>query len=88
VKEVAVVAVPAELSEDDILAAVVVKAGRLMEAQDVAAWCTERLAPQKMPRDVAFLSELPYTSTNKIQKAVLRADSTLKSRAIDLSPLS
>jgi crotonobetaine/carnitine-CoA ligase len=85
VKEVAVVAVPAELGEDEILAAVVVKAGRLMEAKDIAAWCAARLAPQKVPRYVVFLSELPYTSTNKIQKAVLRADPTLKSRAVDLS---
>ena len=88
VKEVAVVAVPAELGEDEILAAVVVKAGRLLEAKDVAAWCAERLAPQKVPRYVAFLSELPYTSTNKIQKAALRADPTLKSRAVDLSRAS
>jgi acyl-coenzyme A synthetase/AMP-(fatty) acid ligase len=43
------------------------------------------LAPQKVPRYVAFLSELPYTSTNKIQKAALRADPTLKSRAVDLA---
>jgi crotonobetaine/carnitine-CoA ligase len=82
---VAVVAVPAELGEDEILAAVVVKAGRLMEAKDVAAWCAERLAPQKVPRYVVFLGELPYTSTNKIQKAVLRADPILKLRVVDLS---
>jgi crotonobetaine/carnitine-CoA ligase len=85
VHEAAAVAVPAELGEDDILAAVVLKPGATATAQDIAQWCRERLAPQKVPRYVLFMDELPHTPTHKVQKAVLKSDTTLKARAVDLS---
>jgi crotonobetaine/carnitine-CoA ligase len=85
VHEAAAVAVPAELGEDDILAAVVLKHGEKATAQDIAQWCRERLAPQKVPRYVLFVDDLPHTPTAKVQKAVLKSDSTLKARAVDLS---
>ncbi|HUH92997.1 MAG TPA: acyl-CoA synthetase [Casimicrobiaceae bacterium] len=40
-------------------------------AQEVIAWCRERLAHFKVPRTVVF-GALPKTSTGKIQKFVLR----------------
>ena len=85
VHEAAAVAVPAELGEDDILVAVVLKAGEKTSAQDIAQWCRERLAPQKVPRYVLFVDELPHTPTAKVLKQVLKADKTLKSRAVDLA---
>ncbi len=84
VQEVAAIAVPAELGEDDILVAVVLKSGEQATAQDIAQWCRERLAPQKVPRYVAFVDTLPYTPTGKVLKVQLKADKTLKSRAVDL----
>ncbi|HTE13552.1 MAG TPA: AMP-binding protein [Burkholderiales bacterium] len=85
VHEAAAVAVPAELGEDDILVAVVLKPDQKATAQDIAQWCRERLAPQKVPRYVLFMDELPHTPTAKVQKQVLKADKTLKSRAVDLT---
>lgn len=87
VYEAAAVAVPAELGEDEILAAVVAKPGEELKAQDIAAWCRERLAPMKVPRFVLFLDELPHTPTHKVAKAALRADPTLVKRAVDLEAL-
>ena len=84
VQEVAAIAVPAELGEDDILVAVVLKLDTQATAQDIAQWCRERLAPQKVPRYVAFVESLPYTPTGKVLKVQLKADKTLKARAIDL----
>jgi crotonobetaine/carnitine-CoA ligase len=84
VHEAAAVAVPAELGEDDILAAVVVKPGHTASAQDIAQWCREHLAPQKIPRYVLFVDDLPHTPTHKVAKAVMKKDATLKQRAIDL----
>ena len=84
VHEVAAIPVPAELGEDEILAAVVIKPGRKLAAEEVAQWCRERLAPMKVPRYVVFLDELPHTPTHKIAKAVLRQDATLRGRAVDL----
>ena len=89
VHESAAVAVPAELGEDDILVCVVLKPGHRDDgatAQDIAQWCRERLAPQKAPRFVRFMDELPHTPTGKVRKAVLKSDTTLKARAVDLNP--
>ena len=84
VHEAAAVPVPAELGEDDILVAVVLKPGETASAQDIGRWCAEHLAPQKVPRYVLFVDELPHTPTHKIAKAVLKQDATLKARAMDL----
>ncbi len=84
VHEAAAVAVPAELGEDDILVAVVLKPGEKVNAQEIAQWCRERLAPQKVPRYVLFVDELPHTPTGKVLKVQFKADKTLKARAMDL----
>lgn len=85
VAEAAAIAVPAELGEDEILAAVVCKPGASLTAQDIAAWCARHLAPMKVPRYVLFMDSLPHTPTHKILKGALRSDPTLKARANDLS---
>ncbi len=85
VHESAAVAVPAELGEDDILVCVVLKPGAVASARDIAQWCRERLAPQKVPRYVRFMAELPHTPTGKVLKQKLKADETLKSGAMDLA---
>jgi acyl-CoA synthetase (AMP-forming)/AMP-acid ligase II len=41
-------------------------------ARDIAAWCVDRLAYYKAPGFIAFVSELPLTSTQKIQRGELR----------------
>ena len=84
VYEAAAIAVPSELGEDEILAAVVCKSGIHLAAADIAQWCRERLAPMKVPRFVLFLEELPHTPTHKVAKAALRADESLRRRATDL----
>ena len=70
--------------EDDILVAIVLKPGEACPAPEIADWCRQHLAPQKVPRYVVFVDELPHTPTHKVQKAALRADLTLRARAVDL----
>ena len=84
VQEAAAIPVPAELGEDEILVAVVLKPGQALTAQAVAQWCRERLAPQKVPRYVAFVDELPHTPTHKVAKLALRGDAALRQRAVDM----
>jgi crotonobetaine/carnitine-CoA ligase len=84
VMEAAAIPVPSELGEDDILTVVVRKPGATLEAQDIAAWCRERLAPIKVPRYVVFADSLPHTPTHRVAKFKLRDDATLRSRAVDL----
>ncbi len=84
VHEAAAIPVPAELGEDEILVAIVKKHGSELTAEAVSQWCRERLAPMKVPRYVLFMDELPHTPTHKVAKAVLRADASLRVRAVDL----
>ena len=77
--------VPSELGEDEILACVVAKPGVELAPEAVAAWCRARLAPMKVPRYVLLVDDLPRTPTHKVNKQVLKRDSTLKARAVDLT---
>jgi fatty-acyl-CoA synthase len=45
--------------------------GAQVTAEEIIAWCKEKLARYKCPRHVVFV-ELPKTSTGKIQKFKLR----------------
>ena len=78
---------PSELGEDEIMAVVVRIPGAEIKAADIAQWCRERLAPQKVPRFVCFVDQLPHTATHKIAKETLRKDGSLVARAVDLQPL-
>jgi len=86
VAEAGTIAVPSEMGEDEIFVVCAVKPGAKVTAQEIADWCRARLAPQKVPRFVAFVDELPHTPTHKIAKAALRGDVALRSRAVDLAP--
>jgi crotonobetaine/carnitine-CoA ligase len=83
--EVAAIAVPSELGEDEILVAVVPRPGQTVTADEIADWSRKHLAAQKVPRFVAIVEELPHTPTHKVLKAKLRADTALRARAVDLA---
>jgi crotonobetaine/carnitine-CoA ligase len=76
IAESAVIAVKSEEAggEDEIKACIVVAAGAALTADDVWAWCDERLPHFAVPRYVEFLVELPKTPTEKVRKNVLRDD--------------
>ena len=76
--------VPSELGDEEILAAIVLRPGTAPTPQAIAQWCSERLSAMKTPRFILFVDQLPYTPTFKVAKHILKADPTLKSRAIDL----
>jgi crotonobetaine/carnitine-CoA ligase len=88
VVEAAAIGVPAELGEDEVLLAVVKKPGSSLDEHAVGEWCRGRLAAFKVPRYVLFLDKLPHTPTHRVAKFELRKDTTLKSRAVDLSATS
>ena len=50
----------------------VVRSDATVEADDVRAWCRERLAGYKVPRHVEFLEELPKSAVGKILRRELR----------------
>ena len=56
----------------------------LATATSIQDWCLERLAYFKAPGYVAFIDELPTTSTNKVQKAKLADFALDPQRRFDL----
>jgi crotonobetaine/carnitine-CoA ligase len=85
VEEAAVIGVPSEYGDEEILAAVVPKACAAPDAGAIAEWTRRHLAEIKMPRYVVFVEELPHTPTHRIAKHKLKEDKTLLARAVDLS---
>ena len=71
VQAAAVVAKPDEKWGETPCAFVELKPGKTATADELIAWCRTHLAAFKCPRYIVF-TELPKTSTGKIQKFVLR----------------
>lgn len=74
VLEAAVYAVPSELSEDEVMAAVVLLPGCDASPQEIIDWCEPKLAYFAVPRYVDIRDSLPKTQTEKVQKQVLRSE--------------
>jgi acyl-CoA synthetase (AMP-forming)/AMP-acid ligase II len=78
IKHVAVAATPDQVRGDEVFACVVAKqfpgdrAARERLAADIVAWCLQRLAYYKAPGYVAFVPEVPLTSTQKILRGQLK----------------
>jgi crotonobetaine/carnitine-CoA ligase len=72
VLDAAAYGVPSELTEDDVMVAVVVRAGATFEPADLAAFCADRMARHMVPRYVDVVDELPRTPTEKVRKDALR----------------
>jgi fatty-acyl-CoA synthase len=71
VQAAAVVAKPDDKWGETPCAFVELKPGAQASADDIVQWCRQQLAAYKCPRYVVF-TELPKTSTGKIQKFKLR----------------
>lgn len=71
VHDAAVVGIPHEVLGEDVAAAVVGRAGVVVDEGALVAWCRERLADNKVPRVVAVLDELPYNQNSKVLKREL-----------------
>ena len=73
VASAAVFAVPSDLGEDEVMAAIVTRPGANLEPIEVINHCQPRLAYFAIPRYLDFVDELPLTENGKVRKVVLRA---------------
>jgi long-chain acyl-CoA synthetase len=71
VAEAAVVGVPDNTLGEEIAAFVVLTPEGSANADELIAWCRERLAAFKYPRRVSFVGALPRSATGKVLKARL-----------------
>jgi crotonobetaine/carnitine-CoA ligase len=73
VAETAVLGVPSELTEDDVLAVIVRTPGSDLTAEVLVEWLIPRMPRFHIPRYIEFIDELPKTDgTFRVQKYVLR----------------
>lgn len=73
VSEVAVVGVPDLRLGEVARAYVIPKPGAAPAAEQIIAWCRERLANFKVPRSVIFVSTLPRNASGKVLRRELRS---------------
>jgi len=74
VNEVAVVGVPSEFGEDDVLAIMALKPGAALGPVDLIHFLAPRVPYYMVPRYVRYVKTLPKTPTQKVLKSVLRAE--------------
>ena len=72
IRECAVVAVPNEMAEDDVLAIVAPATGAAVDPLELLEFLKPRLAHFMLPRYVRIMTDLPRTPTQKVEKYILR----------------
>jgi len=74
VNDVAAVPVPDEKRIEEIKIYVVKRDDVKLAPEEIIEWCEERLAYFKIPRYIEFRKDLPKTSTEKVNKSVLKQE--------------
>jgi crotonobetaine/carnitine-CoA ligase len=72
VQEAAVIGVPSELTEEEVLAFVVLKPDHALTPEQLLDHCQARMAHFAVPRYVRFVNELPKNPAQRIEKYRLR----------------
>ncbi|GAY10061.1 acetyl-coenzyme A synthetase [Pseudonocardia sp. N23] len=73
VHEVAAVAVPSDLSEDDVMVYVVPAEGASPDFAELVGYCVDNMAYFMVPRYWQLIDELPKTPSQKVEKFRLKA---------------
>ncbi|SDI09484.1 crotonobetaine/carnitine-CoA ligase [Alteribacillus persepolensis] len=74
VKEAAVIGVPSELSEEEVLAVIVVKEPNELKPQELLDFCQPRMAHFAVPRYIRFMKTLPKTPSLRVEKYKLKEE--------------
>jgi len=81
IKEAVSVGIPHEARGEIVKAYVVVQDGEALSRSDVIAYCREKLANFKVPRQVEFRTDLPKTMVGKVLRRALREEEEAKASA-------
>jgi crotonobetaine/carnitine-CoA ligase len=73
VLEAAVVGVPSELGEDDILLIVTLRSNASLDHAELLDFCADRMPYFCVPRYVEIVNDLPKTVIGRVRKDILRA---------------
>jgi len=80
VLEAATIGVPDERRGERIKSFIVLRPGEQATAEEILEYCRRELAPFKVPREIAFLPELPKSAMLKILRRELRDRETANVR--------
>ena len=72
VQEAAAIGVPDPYRGETVKAFVVLKPGTTATSEEIIAFCKEKLAPFRVPKQVEFAKELPKTMVGKVLRRELR----------------
>ncbi len=72
ISECAVVGVPDPVWGERVCAALIITEGAQMKLDSLREWSKERLAPYKVPKEVAIMSDLPRNAMGKVSKPDLK----------------
>lgn len=76
VLEACTIGVPDAYRGETVKSFIVAKPGASVTAEDIADHCRQRLAPYKVPRQIAFVESLPKSAVGKILRRKLREQET------------
>ncbi|MDR7075735.1 crotonobetaine/carnitine-CoA ligase [Neobacillus niacini] len=74
VLEAAAIGVPSELTEEEVMVVVLLKDGEEMNPEELLDFCQPRMAHFALPRYIRFVSQLPRTPNEKVEKYKLREE--------------
>jgi long-chain acyl-CoA synthetase len=80
VAEVSVAGIPDAKQGEAVKAWVVLAAGKAATAEEIQAFCKEKLVAYKIPKFVDFRSELPKTMVGKVLRRVLQEEEAAKNK--------
>ena len=78
IAEATAIGVPHPSRGEQVKVFVVLKMGQTATAEEIIAYCKDKLATYKLPTEVAFIEELPKTNVGKVLKKDLRAEELAK----------
>lgn len=78
VKESAVIGVPSELSEEEVMAVITLKENETLDMDEFIAFCEKRMATFAVPRYVRIVDELPKNSSLRVEKYKLKEEGVTK----------
>ncbi|MCP4136449.1 MAG: AMP-binding protein [bacterium] len=85
ISDIHVVGIPDKKYGEQVLAAVQLKQGETVTAEELVEYCTGKIARHKIPKYWEFVEEFPMTASGKVQKYKLRDMFQAKYESVDVA---
>ncbi|MDI6726603.1 MAG: AMP-binding protein, partial [Smithellaceae bacterium] len=82
IKDAATVGIPDDYRGERVKAFVVTKERETVTAEEIVAFCRDRMAPYKVPKEIEFRPSLPLSAAGKILRKVLRDEELKKLKVV------